>query len=243
MAETTVGILPRHVAIIMDGNGRWARRRGLPRVFGHRAGVKALRDVVRTAADIGIEVLSLYAFSTENWRRPKPEVDELMRLLVEFVDRDLPTLAREGARIHIIGDRGPLPADALAAIDRAEATTVENRRLELVIALNYGARQEITDAARRLAERVADGSIRPSDIDEDAVSGGLRTAGLPDVDLLIRPGAEKRLSNFLLWQSAYAELYFLDLLWPDFRPSHLTEAIKYYRSRERRFGGLGDGSS
>ncbi|MGE5561330.1 MAG: isoprenyl transferase [Chloroflexota bacterium] len=243
MSEATAQNLPRHVAIIMDGNGRWARRRGLPRALGHRAGVKALHDVVRAAVDLGIEVLTLYAFSTENWRRPKAEVDELMRLLVEFVDRDLPTLTREGAHIRIVGDRNQLTPEVLAAIDRAEQATVANERMDLVIALNYGGRQEIVDAARRLAARAVAGSIKPEAIDEDTLAGELLTAGLPDVDLLIRPGAEKRLSNFLLWQCAYAELYFLDVLWPDFGASDLREAIKYYQSRERRFGGLGDGSS
>lgn len=240
MAEATLGRLPRHVAIIVDGNGRWAKRRGLPRALGHRAGLQALHGVVRAAADAGIEVLTLYAFSTENWGRPRAEVDELMRLLVEFIDRDLPTLTKEGAHIRIIGDRTQLPPEVVAAIGRAEAATTANQRMELVIALNYGSRQEIVDAARRLAQRVAAGTLDPADIDEKAIAGELRTSGLPDVDLLIRPGAERRLSNFLLWQSSYAELYFLDLLWPDFRPSDLGEAINWYRTRERRFGGLGD---
>lgn len=242
MAEAQAAKGPRHVAIIMDGNGRWARRRGLPRTFGHRAGVEALREVVRAAPDQGIEVLTVYAFSTENWRRPKAEVDELMRLLVEFIDRDLPDLVREGARVRIIGDRNGLPADAQAAIVRAESATAGNARMELVIALNYGSRQEMVEAARRLAGRVATGELAPADIDEAAVAAELWTAGLPDVDLLIRSGGERRLSNFLLWQCVYAELYFSDVLWPDFRPQHLTEAIAYYRTRERRFGGLGGGN-
>jgi len=242
MAEAQAATGPRHVAIIMDGNGRWARRRGLPRAFGHRAGVEALREIVRAAPEQGIEVLTVYAFSTENWRRPKAEVDELMRLLVEFLDSDLPDLVREGARVRIIGERRGLPADAQAAIVRAEAATSANARMNLVIALNYGARQELVEAARRLAKRVAAGELTPEDIDAAAVAGELWTAGLPDVDLLIRSGGERRLSNFLLWQCVYAELYFCDVLWPDFRPEHLVEAISYYRTRERRFGGLGSGN-
>lgn len=242
MAEAQAAIGPRHVAIIMDGNGRWARRRGLPRAFGHRAGVEALREIVRAAPEQGIEVLTVYAFSTENWRRPKAEVDELMRLLVEFLDSDLPDLVREGARVRIIGERRGLPADAQAAIVRAEAATSGNARMNLVIALNYGARQELVEAARRLAKRAAAGELAPEEIDAAAVAGELWTAGLPDVDLLIRSGGERRLSNFLLWQCVYAELYFCDVLWPDFRPEHLIEAIAYYRTRERRFGGLGSGN-
>lgn len=239
MAEARAAAGPRHVAIIMDGNGRWARRRGLPRAFGHRAGVEALREIVRAAPGQGIAVLTVYAFSTENWRRPKEEVDELMRLLVEYLDSDLPDLVREGARVRIIGERQGLPAEARAAVARAENATAGNDRMELVIALNYGARQELTEAARRLAGRVATGQLAVGEIDPAALAGELWTAGLPDVDLLIRSGGERRLSNFLLWQCVYAELYFCDVLWPDFRPEHLREAIADYRRRERRFGGLG----
>jgi undecaprenyl diphosphate synthase len=226
------------VAIIMDGNGRWATRRGLPRSLGHRAGVKSLRAVVRAAPDLGIKFLTLFAFSTENWSRPKDEVDELMRLLIEFVDTDLATLAREGARVHIVGERRNLTPEVLAAIDRAHATPVERPRMDLIIALNYGGRDELAAAARRLAEQAKSGQLDPESIDEQTLAGALMTADFPDVDLLIRPGAEHRISNFLLWQVAYAELYFTDVLWPDFRPSHLSAAVQYYQTRTRRFGGV-----
>lgn len=229
---------PEHVAIIMDGNGRWATRRGLPRSLGHRAGVKSLRAVVRAAPDLGIKFLTLFAFSTENWSRPKDEVDELMRLLIEFVDTDLATLAREGARVRIIGERRNLTPEVLAAIDRAHATPVENPRMDLIIALNYGGRAELAAAARQLAEEARSGRLDPATIDERSLAGALMTSGFPDVDLLIRPGAEHRISNFLLWQVAYAELYFTDVLWPDFRPSHLRAATQYYQTRTRRFGGI-----
>ena len=236
-----LGRMPRHVAIIMDGNGRWAQRRGWPRVAGHRAGVQSVREIVRFAGDIGLEVLTLYAFSTENWRRPPAEVRALMGLLVEHIRRDLDELHRNGVQIRVIGDPEGLPPQPRREVLRAVDTTRHNRRMVLVLALNYGARWELARAARLLAERAARGEIDPAAIDEAALAAHLQTADLPDPDLLIRPSGEWRISNFLLWQIAYSELWFTPVAWPDFRPVHLVEAIEDFARRERRFGGLGDG--
>jgi undecaprenyl diphosphate synthase len=232
---------PRHVAIIMDGNGRWAKARGRPRAFGHREGVEAVRRAVRAAGDLGIRHLTLFGFSTENWTRPAEEIDALFDLLRRFVDTDLEKLAAEGVRIRVIGRREGLSDDIAGIIERAEARTRANDRFHLTIAFNYGGRDELARAARRLAARVAAGEMDPDDVDEAAFADALDTAGLPDPDLLIRTSGEKRLSNFLLWQAAYAELVFLDVLWPDFGAHHLTEAVEVFHARERRYGGVSHG--
>jgi undecaprenyl diphosphate synthase len=232
------GKIPRHVAIIMDGNGRWAKRRLLPRIAGHRKGIEAAKTVVRAAGDLGVEVLTLYAFSTENWRRPADEVSDLMGLLRHFIVSDLDELAANGVRLRIIGEYKALQSDLVDLIDQAVSRTAPNSKTTLVIALNYGSQAEIVRAARRLAEQVRDGVIESSDIDEQAMESALDTAGLPPPDLLIRTSGEQRLSNFLMWQAAYAELMFVDTLWPDFGKAELAAALEDYAARERRFGGL-----
>ena len=236
--ETGGGSIPRHVAIIMDGNGRWAQSRGLPRVAGHRGGVEAVRRTVRAAIEIGIEYLTIYSFSSENWARPKSEVLDLMGLLRRFIRQDLAELHRNGVRIRMIGERDRVDADLLELIDEAVAVTAGNTALNLVIAFNYGSRGEIAKAARILAERVLRGEISAADITPEMMDRTLDTKGLPDPDLLIRTSGELRLSNFLLWQSAYTEFVFLDVYWPDFGKEHLEQALKTYRSRSRRYGGL-----
>ena len=226
------GAVPRHVAIIMDGNGRWAKARHLPRVAGHRKGIEAVRTVTRAARALGIEVLTLYAFSSENWRRPAEEISDLMGLLRHFIKSDLDELASEGVRLRVIGDHTAFSADLVEMIDGALARTAGNTGSTLVIGLNYGAQDEIVRAARALAGR------DPASIDHDAVEAVLDTAGLPPLDLLIRTSGEHRLSNFMLWQAAYAELLFVDTLWPDFGRVELEGAVASYAARERRFGGL-----
>jgi undecaprenyl diphosphate synthase len=230
--------VPRHVAIIMDGNGRWAKKRLLPRVAGHRAGVEAVRRVTREARALGIEVLTLYAFSSENWRRPDSEVTDLMTLLRTFIRSDLDELVAENVRLRVIGDYRRFGADLTEMIDGAITRTAANTGPILVIALNYGAQTEIAAAARRLAVKAAAGELAAETIDEAAIEGELDTAGLPPLDLVIRTSGEHRLSNFLLWQAAYAELLFVDTLWPDFDAAKLREAIATFAQRERRFGGL-----
>jgi undecaprenyl diphosphate synthase len=230
--------LPRHVAIIMDGNGRWARSRGLPRVAGHREGVKAARSAVQTAARMGLEYLTLFAFSSENWSRPAPEVDFLMRLLQSAVEEELPELARNNVRLRVLGETDTLSAGVQASIARAVTATGQNTGLTLLIALNYGARRELVRAIRTLADRVRRGELDPGAIDEADVTGALDTAGMPDPDLLIRTSGEYRLSNFLLWQAAYTELLVLPMLWPEFGPRDLYQAVAEYQRRTRRFGGL-----
>ncbi|MFL6844765.1 MAG: isoprenyl transferase [Allosphingosinicella sp.] len=229
--------VPRHVAIIMDGNGRWAKARGLPRVAGHRQGAEAARRVLRAAGEAGVECLTLYAFSSENWRRPEDEINDLMGLLRFYIGRELEALHREGIRIVILGDHKAFQSDVAKMVDAAVTRTAGNRRMTLAIALNYGSRSEIVLAARRLAERAATGEISAADIDEAAIEESLDTADLPPLDLLIRTSGEKRLSNFLLWQAAYAELLFVDTLWPDFDGEALRSALSEYAGRERRFGG------
>jgi len=223
----------------MDGNGRWARRRGLPRTLGHREGVKALRRTVRAAIDLAIPYLTIYAFSSENWSRPKAEVDDLMGLIKRFIRRDLAELHGNGVRLRVIGERSGVSQDLLALMDDATALTRDNTCLDLVVAFNYGARAEITRAAQALAERVAAGTLTPDAITPELLAGELNTAGMPDPDLLIRTSGEIRLSNFLLWQLAYSEFVFLDVLWPDFDHAQLEQAIAIYEARERRFGGIG----
>ena len=229
--------VPRHVAIIMDGNGRWAKARGLPRVAGHRAGAEAARKVLRAAGDAGVECLTLYAFSSENWKRSGDEIDSLMGLLRLYIGRELNALHAEGVRLKIIGDHRRFPAETAKMIDQAVARTAGNTKRTLVIALNYGSRAELVHAARAVAERVASGEIDPGMIDETALEAELDTAGLPPLDLLIRTSGEQRLSNFLLWQAAYAELLFVDTLWPDFDGAAFSAALADYAGRERRFGG------
>lgn len=225
--------VPRHVAIIMDGNGRWAKARGRPRAFGHRAGVEAVRRVVRAAADAGVDTLTLFSFSTENWRRPVEEVDALFDLLRRYVNADLDKLDAEGVRIRMIGGREKLSSDLRAIIDRAESRTADNTAFNLVIAFNYGGRDEILRAAQRAAEAGVLGSLTL-----EGFSDQLDTAALPDPDLVIRTSGEHRISNFLLWQAAYAELYFTDVLWPDFGADEFGAALSEYARRERRYGAV-----
>ena len=229
--------VPRHVAIIMDGNGRWAKARGLPRAAGHRQGAEAARKVLRAAGEAGVECLTLYAFSSENWRRPEDEINDLMGLLRLYISRELDALHREGVRLVILGDHKAFMVDIAKMVDHALTRTAGNDRMTLAIALNYGSRAELTQAARRIAQRVAKGEIAAGDVDEAAVEAELDTAGLPPLDLLIRTSGEQRLSNFLLWQAAYAELLFVDTLWPDFDGEALGAALAAYAGRDRRFGG------
>ncbi|WP_010186721.1 isoprenyl transferase [Sphingomonas sp. PAMC 26605] len=235
---TVAGVLPRHVAIIMDGNGRWAKKRHLPRLAGHRAGVEAVRRVARAARAMGIEALTLYAFSSENWRRPEEEVSDLMGLLRVFIKSDLDEMVRDNVRLRIIGDYRRFTPDLVELIDTAIARTAVNSGPILVIALNYGAQAEIVDVARRMAERARAGELDPAMIDAAMFEDELETRDLPPLDLLIRTSGEIRLSNFLLWQAAYAELLFVDTLWPEFDGETLAEAIATFGQRQRRFGGL-----
>jgi undecaprenyl diphosphate synthase len=230
--------VPRHVAIIMDGNGRWAKARGLPRAAGHRAGAEAARKAVRAAGEAGVECLTLYAFSSENWRRPKTEIADLTGLLRFYVQRELDGLHREGIRLKVLGDHRAFESDVAQMVDAAVAKTAGNSRMTLAIALNYGARNELVGAARRMAEQVVAGEIGAADIDEARMDAALDTGGLPPLDLLIRTSGEQRLSNFLLWQAAYAELLFVDTLWPDFDEARMSAALAEYARRERRYGGL-----
>ncbi|SFG53524.1 isoprenyl transferase [Methylobacterium gossipiicola] len=229
---------PAHVAIIMDGNGRWAASRGLPRVEGHRRGVEAVRRAVRSAIDLRVDYLTIYSFSSENWRRPPTEVADLMGLLKLFVRRDLADLHRNGVRVRIIGDRDGLTPDIVGLLDEAEAMTRNNSGLTLVVAFNYGGRQEIVRALRALARACAEGRLAAEAIDSDAVTAALDTAGIPDPDLVIRTSGEMRLSNFLTWQTAYAEYVTTPALWPDFDHDAFVAAIGEYHRRDRRFGGL-----
>jgi len=231
-------VVPRHVAIIMDGNGRWASARGLPRTEGHRRGVEALRRTVRAAGDLGIDVLTIFSFSSENWSRPPAEIRELMGLLRRFVRHDLADLHRRGVRVRVIGEREGLDPDIRRLLDEAEELTKDNNRLVLVVAFNYGARQEIARAARRMAAAVAAGKLAVSAVTADSLASYLDVPDLPDPDLIIRTSGEQRLSNFLLWQAAYSELVFVPICWPDFDRAALENAITEYCRRERRFGGL-----
>ena len=229
---------PRHVAIIMDGNGRWAEQRGLPRSAGHRRGVETVREIVRASKDLGIEYLTLYSFSSENWSRPKSEISELFSLLKFFVRRDLAEMHENNVRLKIIGERQGLPNDILAILDEAAALTEKNDGQTIVIAFNYGSRAEIASAARRLAAKVKSGELQLEALDVDCISNELDTAGIPDPDVIIRTSGEMRLSNFLMWQSAYSEFVFVNCLWPDFDKSEYQAAIETYRNRTRKFGGL-----
>jgi undecaprenyl diphosphate synthase len=228
---------PRHVAIIMDGNGRWAKKRHLPRAIGHKQGAEAVRRAVEAARELGIEYLTLYAFSSENWKRPAEEVDDLMGLLRLYLRNEVADLDRNGVRIRFIGSRTRLSKDVLELVDHSESKTTSNTALTLVIALNYGAQAEIVEATRAIAQQVADGKLLTSDISEETISMHLLTRDMPDPDLIIRTSGEQRLSNFLLWQAAYAEFIFLDCLWPDFDKTEFENALSQFHSRERRYGG------
>jgi len=234
--------IPKHVAIIMDGNRRWASERGLSRIRGHWAGVDSIREVVRAAGELGIRYLTLYSFSVDNWKRPRREVSSLMSLLKRFLKKEERELNRNNVRLRVIGRIDGLPEDVRRAIETAVTGTAANTGLTLVLALNYGARSEITDAVRALCSKSARGELRPEDVDEALVSGSLSTAGMPDPDLLIRTSGEMRVSNFLLWQISYAELYVTPVYWPDFRRPHFVQALLDYQGRERRFGGVEDKS-
>ncbi len=228
--------IPVHVAIIMDGNGRWAKAKGLPRAAGHAQGAEAVRRTVKAASDLGIQYLTLYGFSLENWKRPAKEIAELMGLLRLYLRKEISELHREGVRIRFIGDRSMLAADIISLIEMSEQKTRANTKLDLVIALSYGSRQEITAAVRQLVEDVAAGEISADAIDENALEGRLYTADMPDPDLIVRTSGEQRISNFLLWQSAYAEFVFTDVLWPDFSREKLEDSIEEFSRRERRYG-------
>jgi undecaprenyl diphosphate synthase len=230
-------MVPRHVAIIMDGNGRWAKQRGLPRAAGHRAGAEAVRRTLQAAVDHGVEVVTLYAFSSENWRRSDEEIADLTGLMRFYLERELASLQREAVRIRLIGDYSAFGPDLVERLERAVEKTATNDRVTLVVALNYGSRAEITDAARKLAAQAESGAIEASSIDEAAIERELQTADLPPLDLLIRTSGEVRLSNFLLWQAAYAELLFLETLWPDFDEAGFADALQQFAGRQRRFGG------
>ena len=232
--------IPEHVAIIMDGNGRWAKSRGLPRIIGHKKGSEALRDILTGCQQLGLRYLTIYAFSAENWKRPQVEITDLMELLRHYLDREIASLHKNGVRLRIIGDTSRLAPDIRNQINAAEKLTENNNAFNLTVALSYGARQELTQAVQALAARIESGEVAASAIDETTVSSLLYTRGLPDPDLLIRTGGEQRLSNFLLWQSAYTELYFTPVLWPDFSMTHLHEALLEYANRERRYGTTGE---
>ena len=236
-AAPDTAAVPRHVAIIMDGNGRWATARGLPRGEGHRRGVEAVRQTVRAAIDLKIRHLTLYSFSSENWRRPRDEIDFLFGLFRHYIRRDVAELHGQGVRISMIGSREGVPPDILGMIEDAEALTAGNRRLHLIFAFNYGARNELARAMRAIGAEIKAGTLDPAAIDEETVASHLDTASFPDPDLIIRTGREIRLSNFLLWQSAYAELVFLEVNWPDFGRDALGAALETFAARTRRYGG------
>ncbi len=231
-------VKPAHIAIIMDGNGRWAVERGLPRTAGHRAGVEALRNTVRAAGDLGIAHLTVFAFSSENWARPESEVSDLMGLLKLFIRKDLAELHKSGVRVRVIGNRLNLKADILGLLQEAEQLTAANEAMELIIAFNYGARDELTRAVAKIAAKAKCGELDPASIDSHTIAAHLDTAGIPDPELIIRTSGEQRLSNFLLWQAAYSEFAFLPCYWPDFGRAELEKAIGDYCARDRRFGGL-----
>jgi undecaprenyl diphosphate synthase len=240
LAELDANRLPQHIAVIMDGNGRWAQRRHLPRIAGHRAGVQSARTVIETCARLKIPALTLYAFSMENWRRPKAEIDFLMRLLREYLRRELPVIHRNNIRLLVIGRPDQLPDAVRADVKRAMEQTEKNSGMKLAVALNYGGRAELVDAFNRILDRVRNNGLMNARVDEEMISQNLYTAGLPDPDLLIRTSGEMRVSNFLLWQIAYAEIYVTETLWPDFTRAQLFEALLDFQKRERRYGGLAE---
>jgi undecaprenyl diphosphate synthase len=238
LPDVPVERIPRHIAIIMDGNGRWARQRGFERIIGHRNGVRVVREVMAECGRLGVEALTLYSFSTENWKRPRDEIEGLMTLGADYLDKEREQLIEKNIRLRMIGRRDGLPGAFLSAMDRTIEATASNTGPILCLAVNYAGRAEITDAMQRLARRVAAGELAPAAINESLVSANLDTAGMPDPDLLIRTSGEMRVSNFLLWQISYAELYVTDVYWPDFGTEHLHAAIRDYAKRNRRFGGL-----
>lgn len=231
-------LVPRHIGIIMDGNGRWAQRRGLNRSYGHRAGAENLKLVTEACGDIGVKYLTVYAFSTENWKRPRAEVDELMRLFIEFFHRFDEELKEQDIRLRFSGDLDGLPADVRKTMADAEAGSLERQRMQLIIAFNYGGRREITDSCRRIIAKVLSGELELEDVNEETISDHLYLPDVPDPELILRPGGEQRLSNFLLWEAAYAEFWSKDILWPDFGRANLEEAVRDYIYRDRRFGGV-----
>lgn len=232
--------LPQHIAVIMDGNGRWAKKRNQPRVFGHRNGVKAVREITEACAELGVAYLTLYAFSTENWNRPSFEVNTLMRLLVDTIAKEVITLNKNNIRLHAIGDLSKLPKKTRQALLDGIEHTKNNTRMDLILALNYSGRWDILHATQKIAQQVKDNQLQPKEITEETFKAALSTADFPDPDLMIRTSGEIRLSNFLLWELSYAEFQFLPLLWPDFRKNHLHQAILNYQNKERRFGMTGD---
>jgi len=238
MDTTTINTqnLPNHLAIIMDGNGRWAKKRGMLRAFGHENGTKAVKETVESCAKLGINYLTLYAFSTENWNRPKLEVETLMKLLISSLKKELPTLQKNNIRLNTIGNSAMLPENARKELFDVIDKTKDNSRMMLTLALSYGSREEIIQAVKQISEKVKSNTLAPADINESTINQHLYTHNMPDVDLVIRTSGEERISNFLLWQIAYAEFYFTDILWPDFREKDLHEAIISYQNRERRFG-------
>ena len=238
---SSVDLPPRHVAIIMDGNGRWAKMRGLPRTAGHKRGAEAVRNAVTAAGRLGVSYLTLFGFSSENWKRPEGEVRALMGLLRLYLRNEVAELHKNQVRLRVLGDRARLEPDIVALIEESEAKTANNKGLTLLLALSYGSRQELAGAARQLAADVRDGKLEPDQIDEDRFAAKLFTAGLPDPDLLIRTSGERRISNFLLWQCAYAEMLFLDVLWPDFSEEHLEQAVNDFIGRDRRYGAVAVG--
>jgi len=240
LGELDAERLPQHIAVIMDGNGRWARKRHLPRIAGHRAGVRSARTIIETCARLKIPALTLYAFSMENWRRPKAEIDFLMRLLREYLRKELPVIHKNNIRLLVIGRADQLPDAVRADVERGMEQTAGNSGMQLAVALNYGGRAELVDAFNRILDRVRDSGLPNAHIDEETISQNLYTAGLPDPDLLIRTSGEMRVSNFLLWQIAYAEIYVTETLWPDFTRAQLYEALFDFQKRERRYGGLSD---
>lgn len=232
--------LPKHIAIIMDGNGRWAKDKGKDRVFGHQNGVQSVREITETAAELGIQYLTLYAFSTENWNRPDEEVNALMSLLVHTIQEELPTLKKNQIKLQAIGAIDQLPKETQSGLNQAIAETASHNRMTLVLALSYSAKWEIVEATKKIAKEVQSGLVQIEDINESLIAQYLTTSGIPDPELLIRTSGETRISNFLLWQIAYAELYFTQVFWPDFRKKDLFEALMSYQGRERRFGKTGD---
>lgn len=237
LARLDIDSVPRHVAIIMDGNGRWAAKRGVPRILGHRAGAKAIRESIAACIELGIEYLTIYSFSSENWRRSAEEVSGLMGLFVEVLEAEIGNLMTQGVRVRVIGSDADVPRQTMDAFRRTEERTAANERLTLLVALNYGGRQEITEAVRAIAAECVAGTVAPSAITEDSISAHLYTAGVPDPDLIIRTSGEMRISNFLLWQLAYSEIWVTSTLWPDFKRGDLLRAVVDFQKRARRFGG------
>lgn len=230
--------IPTHIAIVMDGNGRWAKKRNLPRLAGHNAGMMALKEIVKSCSSLGVKHLTVYAFSTENWKRPEDEIRGIFKILIFYVNKELEELHRNRVRVNILGDYRKLPQDAVAKLEESLERTKSNGGMQFNIALNYGGRKEIIEGVKELAGRVAAGELSPEEITEEVFAGVLYTAGIPDPDLIIRTGGELRLSNYLLWQSSYSEFVFTETLWPEFTPERLKDAILEYQSRARRFGGI-----